>query len=188
MHLVSGSSLWPSATAVRNLDSSSLTATRAQERRDRTTTKVAHIGTGGRARLLAANKAEVRSELDLGREGNNNGFEGAGLGLRQRRSRGGWHVQEAEVAKGTPSCRARSTQRTWFEGTGRMRIWTLHPYPGGRVWTTTGAEVVCRGTTSGRTHGADCAGRRWLSRPGRTEAGAVYITILIDSIDFQTFY
>jgi hypothetical protein len=67
-----------------------------------------------------------------------------------------------------------------------MRIWTLHPYPGRRVWTTTGAEVVCGATTSGRTHGAACAGR-WLSRRGRTEVGAVYITILIDSRDLLHF-
>jgi hypothetical protein len=40
---------------------------------------------------------------------------------------------------------------------------------------------ICR-DVRGRTHAADCAGR-WLSRRGRTEAGAVYITILIDSID-----
>jgi hypothetical protein len=50
------------------------------------------------------------------------------------------------------------------------------------VWTTTDAEVVCGATTSGRTHGAACAGR-CLSRRGMTEAGAVYITILIDSRD-----
>jgi hypothetical protein len=74
------------------------------------------MGTGGRALLLAANKAEVRSRLELGREGSSNGFEGAGLGLRQRRSRGGWHVQEVEVSEGTPSRRARSSHRTWFEG------------------------------------------------------------------------
>jgi hypothetical protein len=79
-------------------------------------TKVAQIGTGGRARLLAANKAEVRSGLEPGREGSSNGFEGAGLGLRRRRPGGGWHVQEVEVAEGTPSRRARSLQRTWFEG------------------------------------------------------------------------
>jgi hypothetical protein len=48
MHLVSGSSLWPSVAAVRNLDSSSLTAARAHERRDRTTTKVAHPRVGRR--------------------------------------------------------------------------------------------------------------------------------------------
>jgi hypothetical protein len=121
----------------------------------------------------------------MGREGSNNGFEGAGLGLRRRRLGGGWHVQEVEVAEGTPSHRARLSQRTWFEGTSRMRIWTSHPYPGGRVWTMTGAEVVCGATASGRTHGAACAGR-WLSRRGRTEAGAVYITILIDSRDKAT--
>jgi hypothetical protein len=50
------------------------------------------------------------------------------------------------------------------------------------VWTTTDAEVVCGATASGRTHGAACAGR-CLSRRGTTEAGAVYITILIDSRD-----
>lgn len=38
MHLVSGSRLRPSAAAVRNLDSSSLTAARAHEKRDRTST------------------------------------------------------------------------------------------------------------------------------------------------------
>jgi hypothetical protein len=45
-----------------------------------------------------------------------------------------------------------------------------------------GVRGVCGATASGRTHGPDCAGR-WLSRRGRTETRAVYISILIDSID-----
>jgi hypothetical protein len=50
-----------------------------------------------------------------------------------------------------------------------------------------GVRDVCGATTSGRTHGPDCAGR-WLSRCGRTEAGAVYISFLIDSIDLAVSF
>jgi hypothetical protein len=66
----------------------------------------------------------------------------------------------------------------WFRGRRRRRAGGQIAAAGG---VRDGVRHVCIETASGRTHGPDCAGR-WLSRHGRTEAGAVYISILIDSI------